>query len=301
MHRRCVVDLFAGIGGFSTGAAAARAKVILAVEADPKIAERYTANHPRHAMKVQVLGGQNPTHYARELRKSHRRIAPGSALHLHASPPCQQLSQMNMLEKRRSEGLVLVKWYLDVVDKAKPDSWSMEQVPERGLRRYLEGRGVPYTVVWLNDLGLPQSRKRLVAGSADMISRLAAYKAPVSLLPCHVLPKLRPLSRYRLQKSNKNKKVMNAGSYVGFTPIQPGEGSRSLREPAPTITSTSLKVYDTRSKQFLAKRLGVEDCAKLQGFPSTYDFGSGKTLGMKMVANAVPPVLAEVIMRCSKT
>ena len=47
-----VIDLFCGAGGFSKGATLAGARVILGVEADPKIASVY-CNNFEHKVRVE--------------------------------------------------------------------------------------------------------------------------------------------------------------------------------------------------------------------------------------------------------
>lgn len=90
-----------------------------------------------------------------------------------------------------------------------------------------------------------------------------------------------------------------------------------LDSPAPTVTTTEVKGTrgDSMSRRlpsggksggvdrasdalWLAtgrRRLDVEECARLQGFPEDYPFQGTKTARYKQVGNAVPPRLAEVL------
>ena len=81
-----VIDLFCGVGGFSHGATVAGARVILGVEADPKIAQMYRSNFD-HATRVETLSLDHLDQYVKPLNEH-----PNA--HLHGSP-CQKLSQAN--------------------------------------------------------------------------------------------------------------------------------------------------------------------------------------------------------------
>ena len=52
-----VVDLFCGIGGFSTGATRAGARVALAVDANPEALRVHHVRHPRARARAWTLGG----------------------------------------------------------------------------------------------------------------------------------------------------------------------------------------------------------------------------------------------------
>lgn len=81
-------------------------------------------------------------------------------------------------------------------------------------------------------------------------------------------------------------------------------------KPAPTVTTTEVK--DTRGKYmsggpdrasdalWLAtgrRRLTPDECATLQGFPDGYPFQGTKEARYRQIGNAVPPRLAEVVVR----
>ena len=112
-----VLDLFCGGGGFSLGSRQAGAEVVLAIECDKDVARVYGQNFD-HKPRVEALGGDMDT-LATELGSIER-------LHLHGSPPCVRLSQVNQKNRDANAGLELVTWYLDLVEKAQPRTWSME-------------------------------------------------------------------------------------------------------------------------------------------------------------------------------
>ena len=294
-RRLQVIDLFAGIGGFSLGAAAAGANVILAVEAAPEIAALHNLNLPT-PVAVDELGSETPAAFAKKLRKFHK-LAGGGRLHLHGSPPCQNLSVANKTSGSTKKGLRLVRWYLDLVRSLKPSTWSMEQVPNKKLLALLKTRGVPFHIVNAADHQVPQSRKRVVAGSPRVVRamRKAEGTGP-TILPKHVLTKLRPLRRYSLQNGTDNESVHKDGKYVGLRTKRPDEGLRTLNEPAHTVWSKAGRVIDVQKNRFV-RLLTPGEMARLQGFPRHFKLDdSSRTRSCLVVGNACPPPLAVSIV-----
>ena len=284
-----IVDLFAGVGGFSLGAAAAGHDVVLAVEADPRIAELHELNLPEIPVVVEELGREKPAVYARRLRTFGR-------IHLHGSPPCQKLSVANKTGGDTRKGLRLVRWFLDVVDALKPSSWSMEQVPNKKLLAFLEKRAVPFHIVDCSDHQVPQRRRRVIAGTLKVVRamRRAEGTGP-TVLPKDVLTKLKPARRYSLQNGTDNESVHRDGKYQGTRPKRPDEGLRSLDQPAHTVWRKPGKIYDHTSWKTL-RLLSIGEMARLQGFPSCFKFGL-RTRAMQVVGNSLPPPLAISIVR----
>ena len=290
------IDLFAGVGGFSLGAAAAGARVILAVEACPKIAALHTLNLPHIPIAVKELGRQSPTIFANKLRKLHE-LAGGGHLHLHGSPPCQSLSVANKMTGSTKRGLRLVRWFLDVVESLDPSSWSMEQVPNKKLLHLLTTRGVPFHVVNAADHSVPQSRKRVIAGSPRVARAMkkAAGTGP-TVLPKEVLTNLQP-SRHSLQNGTENESVHRDGKYVGLRAKRADEGLRSLNEPAHTEWSKPGRVVE---KNRVVRLLTPAEMARLQGFPANFKLDEKSlTRSRLVVGNALPPPLAFNIMRAA--
>lgn len=291
-----VVDLFAGVGGFSCGAERAGAKVIMAVEKDPRIAACFRSNHaPGTPVFEETLGEQSPATMARRLRRLLR--ATSGHTHVHGSPPCQALSQVNRLRGDPQRGMRLVDWFLQVVSLVRPDSWSMEQVNHPAVRASLAERSVDFVVVNMAEYGVPQSRRRIIAGDAVTVNGLRHLKGTVApRLPTDVFPQLDP-HRYRLCSGVDNTSVHRNGKYVGLRPMRPGECSRSLLEPAHTVWSHPGKIFDTETGQNV-RNFTIQEMAALQGFPPDFTFDArSKKRSRVMVANAVPPPVAECIVR----
>lgn len=288
-----VADLFCGAGGFSLGARALGVPVVLSAEHDPRTAQVYRQNFPDHLLLETSLG-KGAADDARLLRLL-RRLKRGQRLHLHGSPPCQKISRANRTNPDPDGGLQLIRWFLTIVDDLRPHSWSMEQVPHRAVKDYLTARGVAWECVDVSDHGVPQRRRRLIAGSPAIVEGMRRrHRSGPTRLPLHVFPAFCP-ERYRLCSGLTNNTVHKNGKYVGHRPMRPGECSRRLNEPAHTVWRYPGYVYDTHTRERV-RTFTEAEMAALQGFPASFKFDSSKTRTRVMIANALPPPLAENIL-----
>ena len=289
-----VADLFCGAGGFSLGAKHLGVPVVLSVENDARTARVYRQNFPDHLLLETTLG-KSAADDAGLLRLL-RRLKRGKRLHLHGSPPCQKISRANRTNPDPEGGLRLIQWFLDLVLTVHPHSWSMEQVPHRAVKDYLVARGVAWECVDVSDHGVPQRRRRLIAGSPAIVENLRRrrHSGPTKT-PQDVFVGLCP-KRHRLCSGLTNNTIHRNGKYVGYRPMRPGECSRCLDEPAHTVWRYPGYVYDTQTGERVRKFTETE-MAALQGFPASFKFDSSKTRSRVMIANALPPPLAENILR----
>ena len=115
-----VIDLFCGIGGFSTGAIQAGANVILAVDMWNDAIVIHTKNHPNTTHWVEELGGDCNIFMEKMQQFLIKNYGARDAyhLHIHGSPPCQNLSSLNV-NRDEEEGLRLVIWTLNLIKKMK--------------------------------------------------------------------------------------------------------------------------------------------------------------------------------------
>ena len=168
-------DLFCGIGGASTGAAMAGLAVRFACDASEGALETHAHNHP------------SAMHRCLQLPASDKQLmlpTDGRAFWIHGSPPCTQLSitQMRPDAQKVEEALGLVQWYLDLAARVSPHNWSMEQVANPQIVKMLyatrrANRMVDYIVVDFAELGVPQHRRRVLAGPPHVIDRVRAFRS----------------------------------------------------------------------------------------------------------------------------
>jgi DNA (cytosine-5)-methyltransferase 1 len=224
------------------------------------------------------------------------------------------------------DGLKDIEKFLSVVERLKPKCWAMENVPRVAdiLRRELAKGGVlarfahlapDIRIVDACEWGVPQQRKRCIAGRFDF-DLLFAYRKRArtrtlgdvvrSLSDSHPTDPVygiqlsaeelfdhvpeEPLS-WEEERMNREMK--------SFHPVYNNMAfPDSMGRPGRTVTATCTRV--SRESIVIAspeltgrfRRLTVRERACLQSFPITYQFfGESHAQKLKMVGNAVPPLL----------
>ena len=273
-----VVDLFCGMGGFTQGAIDAGAEVIMSVDAWDEACKVHEANHPGTRIDCIQLG--NPDWY-KGLLTFLKPYRGNFHIHLHGSPPCQALS--NASNRDPSEGMPMVMWFLDLVKSVQPDSWSMENVVP--MRKRLP-EGTPTTILNSADFGVPQTRRRCYAGVGWLAEPTRTKEEWVSVI--EALPHLEG-EQLRLEATGSNAKR---------------QADTPLEEPSKTLCGSGNqvgpRVFDHEpEKPVRVRSLTLEETLVLQGFPSDYDLSSARTMKSRwtMVGNAVPPPVAEAVIR----
>lgn len=170
-----VIDLFSGVGGFSTGFEKAGFKIVAANEIDPIISESYMKNHPDT-----IMYNCNISDFIKELR-----IYKNNVDIIIGGPPCQGFSMAGSRIRNKKSFLIdernyLFRYYFEVVQFIEPKYFVMENVPgmlsmEKGLiideiekifsdeSNFKKGKYYLYkTILNAADYGVPQERKRLV-------------------------------------------------------------------------------------------------------------------------------------------
>lgn len=192
-----VIDLFSGVGGFSSGFMKAGFDVVMANELDPMIAESYKHNHKDTLMinkdikefvtniddiLEEELNLFENKDRAREIKKALMNVDV-----IIGGPPCQGFSMAGArIRKNKDEEFIndprnfLFKYYFKMIQKFEPKYFIMENV--QGLESMNGGailneiinlftnennfkHGKYYIsrmVVSANELGVPQARKRLI-------------------------------------------------------------------------------------------------------------------------------------------
>lgn len=172
-----VIDLFSGVGGFSSGFRKAGYNIVLANEIDESIAESYSKNHPETLMINDDIKNILPK--IKEYQGKVDVIIGG--------PPCQGFSMAGArIRTNKSSAFLddprnyLFRHYFAVVQEVEPEFFVMENVP--GMLSMSDGQIIkeieslfmdatnfkkgPYhifkKVLVASDYGVPQDRYRLI-------------------------------------------------------------------------------------------------------------------------------------------
>jgi DNA (cytosine-5)-methyltransferase 1 len=274
---RGIVDLFCGIGGFSEGARQAGHQILMAIDSDQRALEAHKQNHPgsEHVL-AELPNGLPPL--------------PRDA-HWHASPPCQAVSQANRIvrSKQRQDAISLVEWYLTLVEMHGPASWSMEQVATPVTIELLEKRRrrmpkvFAYAVVNLAHYGVPQDRRRLIAGTPSLVERFLKRVSP-------------PYSVAGAIPDSPSQFIMNSTTNTpcnsGFRRLRPEEHMRSVDRPSYTVLACNPLKWVEEDGTIMRKMTECE-AAILQTFPVSYYLGGASVSSRRRgVGNALPPEAA---------
>ena len=239
------------------------------------------------------------------------------------SPPCTEFSFSNRGGSGNiADGLKDIEKFLEVVETLRPRAWAMENVPrvanilqrELGFGGSLSRFSHLVSVIDVLDAaewGVPQSRKRMIAGDFDF-DLLKSYKTlwPTRTLG-HVIDTLRQgkldpvygwpattvtdnipeepldLEEERLNRESKTfHRVYNKMSF----PDRMDRPARTVTALCTRVSRESI-VIDAGDSRY--RRLSVRERACLQSFPVAYQFlGNTYSARIKMVGNAIPPLLA---------
>ena len=271
------IDLFCGMGGFSLGANRAGATSILAVDSWGEAIDVHRTNFPKDPIRNFKLGMDHQINYFETLTR--RWKERGYHVHIHGSPPCQALSNASTTDS--SKGMPLVHWFLQLVYRCDPDSWSMENVVP--VRKKLP-ENIPSVILNAADFGVPQTRRRCFAGHGWVAEPTHSKEKWISVV--QALPHLK----------EELDNLVPAPSMIE----QYKTADKS--KPYPTITSQSpqqLRLRLWHEKPMKIRSLTMSETLILQGFPSNFDLSAAKTKKSRwtMVGNAVCPPVAEALIR----
>lgn len=281
-----VVDLFCGIGGFSTGAKNAGHRVVLAVDCDPFLLGAHVRNH------------SEAEHMCCRLPCDDLPLPTEGPWHLHGSPPCTKLSIMQPMQRKRDreEAVDMVEWYLQFALASSASSWTMEQVAHKRVRVRLDELKrrhplkVDYEVVDAVDFEVPQHRRRLIAGSPFLIANLRSFESKKRRL---CVRDVFPDPPREFVRNSLYSRPDATGESVAV-PLE--DQIRSVDEPCFTILAAGHTKWADADGTVLRHMKG-EEKKLIQTFPQGYKLPWSMELSLVGVGNAVPPRLAEILMR----
>ena len=274
------VDLFCGFGGASWGARSVGMTVALAVDSDPDALSVHRLNHP------------NCKHMCVSLPCSI--TLPKGAIHIHASPPCQAVSQANRSvgHAQQRNALDLVEWAVQFC-RQHGTTWSLEQVNSVDVCDLLHRMGVDFDVFNFRDLGVAQTRKRVIAGSPKIVQSLREQVGKPVKPRCvrDVLPRCR--GEYIRNGTTSTWKVeQGVRTQIPITQDHPSF-ARHVSQPAYTVTGHSpLRWYSPKG----CVMFSPVELALIQGFPGGYKLSEKRGRAYQHVGNAIPPPVASLIV-----
>jgi DNA (cytosine-5)-methyltransferase 1 len=307
------IDFYSGIGGWTLGMKLNGIEHIKSFEWNKDSNKTHNVNFGTNTGEI-------------DIRKLDFKSLPevGSIDFVVGSPPCTQFSYANKGGGGNiQDGLIDMYQFLCVVEYLKPRYWAMENVPRvkkilekvldedskfkrfKKLFNYLE-------VIDSSEFGVPQKRKRMIAGNFPHQLFEAYRKQTVGRTLGDVLNSLKkdividPIYNYALQKKevtdhiieeplNYEELRLNRESKEYHAVYNGMSFPEKLDRPSRTITSTCTRV----SRESLVikngvgyRRLTVRERGMLMGFPITYQY-YGKTYNskLKMIGNAIPPIV----------
>lgn len=297
------IDLFAGAGGFSTGATQAGCRVV------------WAANHWRTAVEIHAANHPETTHACQDLHQTDWTAVPRHDLLL-ASPACQGHSRARGKERPHHDSQRSTAWaVVSAAECHRPAGLIVENVPEfvkwtlfgpwcDSLGRL--GYSLSHQVLDAADVGVPQHRRRMFlvgvrAKNPLTISLPTARHAPASSiinldrgrwsLVDRPGRSTQTLARIRAGRATHGPRFLIA--YYGNE-----HGGRSLDRPIGTITTRDRWAIVDGDRM---RMLSVDECRRAMSFPETYVLPEQGRLAVHMLGNAVPPVLAREVIRAVRS
>lgn len=294
------VDLFAGAGGFTTGAEQAGARVVWAANHWPLAVETHQRNHPTTA------------HLCQDLHQADWRQVPRHDLLL-ASPSCQGHSPARGKDQPRHDAARSTAWaVVSAAEAHRPPVVLVENVPEfRAWTLYPAwtqamqalGYALAEHVIDASDLGVPQARVRLfiVATRTRAPIRLDLPRrlhAPVRDCIAWDRHRWSPIERpgrapATLARIARGRAEHGDAFLVPFYGSGSGETGRSLDRPCGTVTTLDRWAV-VRGKEM--RMLQPDELRTVMGFPADYWLPPVRRSAIMLLGNAVCPPVAEALV-----
>ena len=271
-----VFDLFAGGGGFSTGAHQVDGvDVALAVDYWDKGLAIHSVNFPKTHHVHMSLGG-SLEEFAKHIEGMVEVVVKEKdTWHLHGSPPCQSFSAANTNiykgisdAKADAKRCNLTRWYLALVRRLNPPSWSMEQVPTalKFLQKHeqwlwtTEGVHV-YPNVFGDEFGAATRRKRMYIGCGwKFPGNKTALSVGVAQDDGTFSFKTTPGGNYILEGSNKRKR---------------NERRQSIHDALPQLAAELGRPPHDLAVRTSTDRYSAVSTGGLKNRPVRFDHGEG--------------------------
>ncbi|GAA4401162.1 DNA cytosine methyltransferase [Quisquiliibacterium transsilvanicum] len=292
------IDLFAGAGGFSTGARMAGANVVWAANHWPAAVEVHANNHP------------DTLHICQDLQQADWTQVPAHDL-LMASPACQGHSRARGKERPHHDAQRSTAWaVVSAAEHHRPAFFLVENVPEFAKWELypawcaaMTALGYAMTPMVLDaaDHGVAQHRRRLFIVGTRSRHPIALKLPRLSHVGAGTLidfegGKWSPIERpgrsaATLARIAEGRRVCGPRFLTAYYGNE--RGGRSLERPVGTITTRDRWAVIDGDRM---RMLNVQECRRAMGFPDDYQLPHRAKDAMHMLGNAVvPPVARDVI------
>lgn len=297
------IDLFAGLGGWSTGASMAGVDVLWAANHWPDAVEWHSANHP------------GAIHVCQDLHQANWSQVPAHDLLL-ASPCCQGHSKARgkasgnpQHDSSRSTAWAVVS----ALEFHRPEAALVENVPEftrwalypawvQALRTL--GYQVAPHIVDCADLGVPQNRERLflvcTRSSAPLMLQIPKreHVAAATFIDFEA-GKWSQITKpgravATLERVQNGRRAQGERFVMPYYSTGSGRTGRSLERPIGAIpTRDRWAVVDGDRMRMLS----AEEVLRAMSFPANTKRPASHRLTVHMAGNAVPPLAGAEIIR----
>lgn len=326
------VDLFCGVGGLTYGLRRAGIDVVAGLDVDASCRYPYESNNRTSFIEADVRN-VSATGIAELFQSGKPRLLAGCA-------PCQPFSTYARPARARAgvRDWSLVAKFAEIVREVKPELVTMENVPQLAdhavfdeFLESLDGYSIWWSIVQCAEMGVPQSRKRLVLMASNLgpdAPKLAEQVVPRQTVretieglprlehggrsasdPLHVASRLSELNLRRIKVSRPGGSWRDwpvdlratchkRTSGATFPSVY---GRMEWDSVSPTITTQCFGFGNGRFGHPEQDRaISLREAALLQTFPPNYKFVTPgervrfNRLG-RLIGNAVPPKLGEAI------
>lgn len=289
------IDLFAGAGGFSTGAKLAGCNVAWAANHWPDAVEWHSKNHP------------DTQHLCQDLHQADWSRVPAHDLML-ASPCCQGHSKARgkthgnpQHDASRSTAWAVVS----AAEYHRPPMIIVENVPEfvdwklyPSWRMAMEALGysVAPHIIDAADHGAPQNRIRLFLVLTRSRAPLMLQMVPERHIPARQFidfdcdgwsPVERPgRAKATLERVRAGRRAFGERFIMPYYKSGSGLTGRSLDRPVGTITTRDRWAVVDGDRMRMFNRW---ECRDAMSFPRSYELPDNHRLAVHLMGNAVPP------------